>query len=116
MRRFASWRIAAGAVVLACLIGFLGLLVPSYLRNREFQNFLDRTVNSELAHRMPPGALQASVADGAGRIGLPVAPDQVRVRQTADDLRIEVRYAVRVEIPLYTVDLHFRPAAVSRRQ
>jgi hypothetical protein len=38
----------------------------------------------------------------------------VHIDRTPDELRIAVRYFVRVSLPGYTVDLHFYPGAGSR--
>jgi hypothetical protein len=38
----------------------------------------------------------------------------VHIDRSADGLRIDVRYFVRVTLPFYTVDLHFYPGAGSR--
>ena len=40
--------------------------------------------------------------------------DNVHIERTADSVHIEVRYLVRVDLPLYTVDLHFYPGAGNR--
>jgi hypothetical protein len=40
--------------------------------------------------------------------------DNVRIQRTSDRVQIDVRYFVRVDLPLYTVDLHFYPGAGSR--
>ena len=47
----------------------------------------------------------------APRLGLGVQAGQVRVRRTEAGVRIEVRYAVPVDLSVYTVDLHFQATA-----
>jgi len=44
-------------------------------------------------------------------MGLPVHITDVRISEAGGRRRIEVLYVVHVELPLYTVDLHFRPTA-----
>ena len=39
---------------------------------------------------------------------------RVGIKRSAKGVRIDVRYIVRVDFPLYTVDLHFYPGAGSR--
>jgi hypothetical protein len=50
----------------------------------------------------------------AADLGLPVVADNVHIQRAPESVRIEVRYAVHVDLPLYTVDLHFYPGAGSR--
>jgi hypothetical protein len=52
------------------------------------------------------------VVNAAARRALPVRSENVRVRRGAGRVEIEVLYEVPVGLPLYTVDLHFRPRAV----
>jgi hypothetical protein len=55
--------------------------------------------------------LQVRVVDRAARLGLAIRPEQVRLQRSGEGLRIEVRYAVPIDLPFYTVDLHFRASA-----
>ncbi|MBI3681538.1 MAG: hypothetical protein HY235_14230 [Acidobacteria bacterium] len=63
---------------------------------------------------VPPEVLAAAVAERAARLGLRLTADQVRVYRSDAGAYIEGRYAVRVDLFVYTVDLHFRPAAGAR--
>ncbi len=45
-------------------------------------------------------------------MGLPVRTGDVQVAQGANSIKIEVLYVVHIDLPVYTVDLHFRPSAV----
>jgi len=104
-------RLIAGVLVLAALVAFGLLLVPSYYRNWQLQGYLSDTVEAPANRNRPAGMLQVDVSNAAARIGLPVRPDQVRVVQSPDRLKLEASYFVRVDLPLYTVDLHFHPSA-----
>jgi hypothetical protein len=59
-------------------------------------------------------AIRAEVAKRAARLGLPLTPSQIRVEKDGSRVRVEAMYVVRVDLPLYSVDLHFRPAADAR--
>ena len=53
--------------------------------------------------------------DKARQLNLPVTEDNVHITRSAGrTLQIDVRYAVRVDLPGYTVNLHFYPGAGSR--
>jgi hypothetical protein len=107
-------RVAAGAAVLAAL-AYLGLnLIPIYWRNLELQRFVEATAQRVDNQQKPEGVLRAAVVEKAQELRLPVRYDNVRVVRTADGVRIDVRYIARVDLPLYTVDLHFYPGAGSR--
>jgi hypothetical protein len=101
----------AGVLVLVALLLFGILLIPSYYRNWQFQGFLDETVESNGNLNRPAEMLRVDVSNRAAQIGLPVRPDQVQIVQAPNRLKIQVSYFVRVDLPLYTVDLHFHPDA-----
>ena len=63
--------------------------------------------------RSPTTCSAPWVLDKAHQLNLPVAEDNVHILRSADGLHIDVRYFVRVDLPGYTVDLHFYPG---RRQ
>jgi hypothetical protein len=62
----------------------------------------------------PDDALRTLILDKAHSLNLPVTADDVHIAHTADGLRIDVRYFVTVNLPGYTVNLHFYPGAGSR--
>jgi hypothetical protein len=111
VKGIALWRAVAGVAVLAALGGFAVLLIPAYVSNLKLQQFMEESLRDPQAAQRPPEALRIAVADRAARLGLPVKEEQVTVTRTGDQLAVEVRYFVRVDLPLYTVDLHFRPRA-----
>ena len=114
MNRLPRWRIAAAAVILAGLIAFLALFAPIYFRNLRLQSYVsDLTQNVENAQKSDD-LLRTLVLDKAHALNLPVAADNVHIQRGADGLHVDVRYFVRVDLPGYTVDLHFYPGAGSR--
>jgi hypothetical protein len=92
------------------LAGFGVLLIPHYRRHRAFERALERVMIEPAGQAAPDGILRARVVNQAASLGLRVEDGQVRVRRTAAGVRLEVRYAVPVNLTLYTVDLHFRAA------
>jgi hypothetical protein len=105
-------RTIAGIAVLAMLV-FVGvLLVPPYIENWKLQRYLNDLDADEVTARMPVDVIRANVVNKAGELGLPVHGEDVRVARSGDGaLKIEVLYVVHVGMSVYTVDLHFRPAA-----
>ena len=107
-------RQAAGVAVLA-ILAFLGFrLIPIYYHNQELQQFVD-----EVTHRPDAGAssddvLRSWLLSKAADLGLPVTANNVHIERHKDSVHLDVRYVVRVDLPLYTVDLHFYPGAGSR--
>jgi hypothetical protein len=102
-----AWRTAAGVFVLIALLLVAIALWPPYFENFRFQRWLD----DQAERRQAPEALQAAIVDKAAQLGLPVRAGDVHVTRTGNALRVDIVYVVRVDIPLYTVDLHFHPAA-----
>ena len=109
--RVAWWRIAAGAVVLLVLVVMAVRLLPAYALNLEFQRALTEIVERPATGATPDDVLRAEVVKRAARLGLPVRLEDVGVKRAERRIEIEVLYVVPVELPLYTVDLHFRPRA-----
>jgi hypothetical protein len=108
------WRIAAALAVLVALLGFGALFAPIYLNNLKLQSFVAEITQRPETARQTDDALRQEVLAKAMELELPVKADNVHINRRPEGLRIEVRYFVRVSLPLYTVDLHFYPGAGSR--
>ena len=104
-------RLTAGLAVLVVLAFFAALMLPPCVRNLEFQRFLEQAVADPKLIQQPPDVIRVAVASKAAQLGLPVGPGHVRLTRLGNRFEIEVRYIVRIDLPLYTVDLHFRPLA-----
>ena len=113
MSRSWAWyaRLCGGIGVLCALATFAVMLLPPYLHNFQFQQFLEQVIRDPQRAGSPDAVLEVAVLDKAAQLGLPVKSGQIRITHAGDQTRIEVLYFVRVDLPLYTVDLHFRPAA-----
>jgi hypothetical protein len=108
------WRIAAAIAVLAALAGFGVLFTPIYVHNLELQRYVADLTQAPGAREVADQTLREQVLKRAGELDLPVQPDNVQIDRVGKELRIDVRYFVRVSLPFYTVDLHFYPGAGSR--
>jgi len=108
------WRQAAALAVLAILI-ILGVrLIPIYVHNQELQQFVEEVTRRASAATSSDDVIRSWVLTKAGDLELPVVAGNVHIERSTQSVRIEVRYMVRVNLPLYTVDLHFYPGAGSQ--
>ena len=73
----------------------------------KFQRYLDAAVD----RATNPDVLRAEIVNKAAQMGLPVHEGDVHVVKSGNGMRVEIVYVIRVDLPLYTVDLHFHPAA-----
>ena len=105
-------RIAAAALILLVLVLFGVRLLPLYLQNMQLQQYVEELASAEAAR--PDELVRIDVLQKAARLGLPVKESDVHIKRSNETLRIDVRYFVRVDLPGYTVDLHFYPGAGSR--
>ena len=109
--RAPRWRLAAGIGVLACLGFFAARLAPYYIRNYELQQYVEGVTQRVENREKADDLLRTWVVEKAARLELPVKAENVQVKRSGEALRIDVRYVVRVDLPVYTVDLHFYPSA-----
>src|ERR1700680_437460 len=105
------WRVAAGIGVLVVMAAIGVLLIPPYVENWKLQSFINQLAEDPGIAQKPPETIRANIVDKAASLGLPVHTDDVRVTKSGDAFRIDVLYVVHVDLPIYTVDLHFRPRA-----
>jgi len=112
--RVARWRLALGVALLIVLTAIAVRLTPLYFKNLELQRYVSDMAQSVENQTVPDVALRTRVLEKAQDLQLPVVEDNVQIRRSGDALHIDVRYVVKVDLPLYTVDLHFYPGAGSR--
>jgi len=112
--KISPWRLAAGIAVLAVL-GVLGArMAPIYFHNLALQQFVDELARRADTPTTSDDVLRTRVLAKAADLDLPVKTGNIRIQHRDTSVRIDVRYVVRVDLPLYTVDLHFYPGAGSR--
>lgn len=108
------WRILVALVILGVFLAALAWLAPVYLRHYQLAQAVDRLMEEPGLAERPPELVQVAVAARAAALGIPLKPEQVRVARSAGRLEVEIRYFVRLDLPVYTVDLHFRVRDRSR--
>jgi hypothetical protein len=106
-----KWRLALGALVLAALAMFGVALIPLYYHNCQFQRVVSEAAEQPQNQNKSDELLREWIVEKASALDLPVEPADVHIRRSAEAIRIEVKYAVRVDFPGYTVNLHFYPRA-----
>jgi len=105
--RVPRWRLAAGVLVLAALGLFAAVLAPVYIRNFRFHEFVLGLTHNVQTRERSGDALQGMVLAKARGLNLPVTASDVQIIRTGEDVRIVVHYVVKVDLPAYTVELHF---------
>lgn len=102
-----KWRIVAGILVLAALGFFAAVLTPVYVHAFKFREYVSGLArNPDSRDRSDDALLRMVLAESHG-LNLPVMASGVQITRTGGNLRIDVRYKVAVDVPGYTVDLHF---------
>lgn|SRR5689334_24108756 len=105
------WRVLAGIAVLVILGAMAVPLLPPYLENWKLQQYLNELMEDPATAGKSPETIRANIVNEAGALGLPVHADDVRVKRSDKAFKVEVLYVVHVDLAVYAVDLHFRPAA-----
>ena len=113
-RKIRLVRIAAGVAILLSLLAFTIVLFPPYAANMRFQQYIETVARDPANARKELELIRVDIVRHAAAMGVPVRLDQVRLARAESGVKVEVRYVVRVDFPLYTVDLHFRPQAGGR--
>lgn len=108
------WRVAVALAILGVFAAALLWLAPVYLRHYRFERAVEGLMAEPGLAERPAELVQVAVAARAAALGLPLKPEQVRVGASSGRLEVEVRYVVRIDLPVYTVDLHFRVRSRSR--
>ena len=107
MSRVPRWRLAAGILVLAALALFAAVLTPIYVRSFQFHRFVSSLTHNVETRGRADDALRDAVLAKARSLSLPVTASNVQIIRTGGEVRIVVRYVVKVDLPGYTVELHF---------
>ena len=101
-------RTGAALVILAGLAVSAVLMLPPYFRNLEFQRRLEQLAQQSDVATQPAEVVRTQALNAAVELGLPVRSDQIAVERSGERYRLRVLYVRRVDLLVYTVDLHFR--------
>lgn len=109
------WRKAAGIAVLAALVFFIADFTPIYFHNFELRGYVENLTQSADSRNASDDVLRTEVVEKAHALSLPsVTADNVQITRSGESMHIDVHYRVPVNLPGYTVTLHFYPGAGSR--
>jgi hypothetical protein len=111
--RLPLWRLIAAILVLAGMAAILLALAPVYFEDYQLRQYIRTLAQGPDAATMPDDALRAAVLGRARQLDLPVRPGDIQVSHAAGKLRLQMKYAVQIDSPVYQVDLHFHSSAVS---
>lgn len=107
-------RIGAGVAILVILALTAILLAPTYSRHVQLEQFMEEIAAEQGAVERSDEMLRVAVASEAARLGIPLRAEQVQVERSNGSTGIKARYNVRIDLPIYTVDLHFRAGSGAR--
>ena len=82
-------------------------LAPYFIRNLRLQQSVEEITRSVGIPTQSPDAVRERVVARARQLGLPVEASDVQVAMSGNSVRISIRYVVKVDLPGYTVKLHF---------
>jgi hypothetical protein len=102
-----KWRLASGILVLAALAFFAAVLTPVYIHAFQLREFVSGLTRSVDSRGRPDAVLTNMILAKSSSLNLPVTAPGVQITRNGGDVRIDVRYQVKVELPGYTVELHF---------
>jgi len=109
--RVAPWRIVIAGIVLAGFVLFLVLFTPIYVHNLQLQDYVAQVSARRDARASSDDVLRTWVVDRAHQLDLPIRADDVKIARSSGAVRIDIHYKVRVDLPGYTVNLHFDPGS-----
>lgn len=105
------WRTIIALAILAGLTAMVVRLAPPYIQNWKFQRYLNSAAEQPASSAKEVAVIQAQVIGKALSLNIPLKESDVEVEREDSRIHIKALYVVRVDLPGYTVDLHFRPEA-----
>lgn len=97
--------------LLAIFIYVSASLAPYFVNNLRLQRYVEEITRSSPISPRSPETVRSQVVQRARQLGMPVEANNVQVEIAGARTRITVRYLVEVNVPGYTVKLHFAPSA-----
>jgi len=116
VNRLPRWRIAAAVAILGILAFLLSVCAPYYFHNLKLQSYVSDLTRSVDQRKLSDMEIRSLVLNKGEELALPIAAGDIRILRQPDGAvaHIDVRYVVPIDLPGYTVKLHFYPGAGSR--
>ncbi len=94
---------------------YLGVkLIPLYVNNFQFQDAMENEARLGVVSRKTAEQIRDTIFTKAQELGLPLTREQIRVEADLRTVRISCEYDIHVELPGYTLRLHFNPSSTER--
>jgi hypothetical protein len=90
-------------------------IIPVYVSSYEFQDYIRQQNPFWVTQRAPADAIKETILAKARELGLPVNAEDVKVDVGGGRVAVSVDYTVPVDFKVYTLALHFSPAAENRQ-
>jgi len=116
VNRLPRWRIVAAALILGILGLLLAVCAPYYFHNLQLQSYVSGLTQHVADQQQSDAEIRLLVLEKAHALALPITADNVHIIRLPGGAvkHIDVRYMVPIDVPGYTVKLHFYPGAGSR--
>ncbi|MGH8649547.1 MAG: hypothetical protein ACREUP_09615 [Burkholderiales bacterium] len=96
-------------LLLAVFVWITATLTPHFLRNLRLQQYMENLTQARPGDAAPE-SVRGQVVERARQLGIPMTEADVQVGKSEAAMRISARYLVEVNLPGYTVKLHFAPS------
>ena len=105
-----------GVMVAAILIGVL--LIPAYWANYQFEDAIKTEALMSTNSTKTEDAIRDTVFKRAKDLDIPLTKDDIKVQRVGSmgngSVSIEAPYTVPVNLPGYSMELHFTPTTVNK--
>ncbi len=91
--------------MVAVLLG----LAPVYLENYRLQQYLTQLARNPGFAETSDDAVRQEVVERARALRLPLRSSDIQITRTDGAVKVQMGYAVGMNLALYRVDLHFHP-------
>ena len=103
------------ALLVFLFVVYLGFkVVPAFVNNFQFQDSIDEEAKFALVNSKTEDDVRDSVFRKVRDLDLPIKREQIKVTIEQRGVKISVNYVIPIELPGYTWNLVFAPAADSR--
>lgn len=90
-------------------------LIPPYFNNYQFEDEVQNAALMNSYSTRSPEEISSDLAKKAAEYDIPLTPEQINVERNGNELSIWAEYTVHVDLPVFPLDLKFRPATKNRR-